>query len=202
MASNSARAHDRIPFPMRNSSPCYICVDVEASGPTPGTYSLLSIGAVTLAEPRHSFYVELQPVSDASTAEADAVHGLSMEALKAEGTPPAEAMQRFAKWLEEQASPDGEPVFVAFNAPFDWMFVADYFVRYLGHNPFGHRALDMKALYMGLHGVAWEDTSHRAISAHYGLPERLPHHALEDAEQETVMFAAMLAELEERTYER
>ncbi len=28
--------------------------------------------------------------------------------------------------------------FVAFNASFDWMFVKDYFHRFLGRNTFGH----------------------------------------------------------------
>ena len=180
------------------SDPCYICVDVETAGPNPGSYSLVSIGAATVAEPRRSFYAELQPVSEASTAEAASVHGLSLEALKETGMPPEKAMQRFADWLEREVSPGKEPIFVAFNAPFDWMFVADYFERYLGRNPFGHRALDIKALFMGMHGVAWDSTSHRAISAHYGLPEKLPHHALEDAQQEADLFAAMLAEMETR----
>jgi hypothetical protein len=29
-------------------------------------------------------------------------------------------------------------IFVAFNAPFDWMYINEYFQRYLGENPFGH----------------------------------------------------------------
>lgn len=181
------------------SDPCTICVDVETAGPNPGTYSLLSIGAATVVEPRRSFYVELQPVNDVMTDEAAAVHGLSLWELKEKGTPPEQAMQAFADWLEAVACMGDEPVFVAFNAPFDWMFVADYFERYLGRNPFGHRALDIKALFMGMQGVAWEETSHQAISAHYSLPQKLPHHAREDAEQEAEIFAAMLAELEERT---
>jgi ribonuclease T len=48
----------------------YIVVDVEASGPTPGQYSLLSIGACTPGGSRQTFYVELQPDSDVFTPEA------------------------------------------------------------------------------------------------------------------------------------
>jgi DNA polymerase III epsilon subunit-like protein len=175
-----------------------ICVDVETAGPNPGSYSLLSIGAASVAQPDLGFYTELQPQQRNYTEEAAAVHGLSMEKLAEEGIPPKEAMQSFANWLEQEACPGREPVFVAFNAPFDWLFVADYFGRYLGRNPFGHRALDIKALYMGMHAVAWEDTTHRAISTHYGLAQNLPHHALDDAQQEAVLVAAMLAELKER----
>lgn len=176
---------------------CYICVDVEAAGPNPGDYSLLSIGAATVREPRRSLYIELQPVNERQTEQAAAVHGLSMERLAVEGLAPKEALRRLEAWLKEVAEPGEEIVFVAFNAPFDWMFINVYFQRFLKHNPFGHRALDIKALYMGMQGVDWAETTHQAISQHYGLRDSLPHQAEEDAIQEAEIFAAMLAELKE-----
>jgi hypothetical protein len=39
------------------------------------------------------------------------------------------------------------------------MFVNSYFHRFLGRNPFGHAALDMKAFFMGLTGVKWSETA-------------------------------------------
>ena len=57
----------------------------------------------------------------------------------------------FAAWLERVAPSGSRPVFVALNAPFDWMFVADAAWRHLGRNPFGTSALDIKALYIGRH---------------------------------------------------
>jgi len=186
---------------MSKSTDCFVCVDVETAGPNPGSYSLLSIGAASVVEPRRDFYVELQPINMAETEEAARIHKLSLAALAKSGLPPKEAMSRFAAWLKE-ISPDEQPVFVAFNAPFDWMFVNDYFQRYLGHNPFGHRALDMKALFMGLHHIAWEDTTYQFISAHYGLPEALSHHASQDAQQGAELFAAMLEEMKEKNLER
>lgn len=97
----------------------YISVDVETAGPSPGRYSLLSIGACTLAGPRRTFYVQLQPVNAEMLPEAFAVHGLALEDLAARGLPPAEAMERFEAWLAEVVPPGERPVFVAFNAPFD-----------------------------------------------------------------------------------
>ena len=44
-------------------------------------------------------------------------------------------MQGFADWVAEITPPDHRPVFTAFNAPFDWMVVNEYFHRYLGYNP-------------------------------------------------------------------
>jgi DNA polymerase III epsilon subunit-like protein len=130
-----------------------------------------------------------------------AVSGLSLEELKAEGTPPASAMQAFARWLERVVPEGVQAVFTAFNAPFDWMFVDDYFQRYLGFNPLGYKALDIKAYYMGLHGVSWAETSHRDISRRYSEETRLTHHALRDAIDEAELFEAMLSEQSERQRE-
>jgi ribonuclease T len=183
---------------MRPSEPprereAYIVIDIEASGPNPSQYSMLSIGACTVGEARKTFYVELQPDKDAFTEEAMAVSGLSMARLADEGLPPAKAMEEFATWLEEVVPQGVQPVFVAFNAPFDWMFVNDYFHRYLGYNTFGHAALDIKAYYMGLHGVAWSETSLREISLRHAEQRELAHHALSDAIDEAEILEAMLA---------
>ncbi|MBI4066586.1 3'-5' exonuclease, partial [Candidatus Gottesmanbacteria bacterium] len=104
---------------------CYISVDVEAAGPIPWTYSLLSIGACVVGSPEQSFYSELVPINDAFVAEAMVVHGFSLEKLKQAGEAPAAAMARFEQWIL-QVSDGGRPVFVAFNATFDWMFVHWY----------------------------------------------------------------------------
>jgi hypothetical protein len=85
-------------------------------------------------------------------------------------------------------------VFLAFNAPFDWMFVEDYFRRFLGRNPFGYSALDMKAYYMGMAGVAWARTSMRYLSPRYLGGSHLSHNALGDARDQAELFRAMLAE--------
>ena len=187
---------------MQNNSKRYICVDVETAGPNPAGYSMLSIGAATVDHPQQqTFYIELRPVNSEHRLDADLIHRLSLEQLANDGIEPTEAMKQFAEWVEE-VSGEREPVFVAFNAPFDWMFVADYFHRYLGRNPFGHRALDMKALFMGLRRVDWGETTYKKASAAFGLPEALSHHALKDAVQGAELFAAMLAELKELEYER
>jgi len=158
----------------------YIIVDIEASGPNPGNYSMLSIGACTVSEPLYTFYIELKPDKKEFITQAMEVNKLSMEHLIKEGINPKEALREFADWIEKVV-PDGKPIFTAFNAPFDWMFVNDYFLRYLGKNPFGHKALDIKALFMGKTNVSWEKTSHKWISKYFKLDSDLPHHALQDA---------------------
>ena len=172
----------------------YVSVDVETAGPNPSQYSLLSIGACLVADPERTFYVELQPLNDRATESALAVSQFSLEELAEHGLPPAEAMQCFADWLAEEIPEGHRPVFVAFNAPFDWMFICDYFHRYLGHNPFGHAALDLKALYMGLSGAPWSETTMRYVGARYLDGRELRHNALQDAKDQATLMRRMLAE--------
>ena len=181
---------------MKNSIPSefYVSVDVETSGPVPGQYSLLSIGACTIFEPRSSFYVELQPINANFTEEAMSIHRLSLEQLSARGEDPALALTRFANWLGEQAPIGQHPIFVAFNAGFDWMFLSYYFFHYLGYNPFGHAALDIKAYYMGKFNVAWAETSMRYVSPRFLGDQPLTHHALRDAIDQANIFLQLLEE--------
>jgi ribonuclease T len=170
----------------------YISVDIETAGPNPGQYAMLSIGACTITEPVETFYVEIQPDREAVLPEALQVSGLSMEALRENGIPPEQAMKQFADWVKKVTPKNSRPIFVAFNAPFDWMFVNDYFHRYLGHNPFGHSALDMKAFFMGARGVAWGDTGFEKVTNYYKIDHPLTHNALQDALDQAVLFKKML----------
>jgi ribonuclease T len=175
-------------------SEVFISVDVETAGPNPGQYALLSIGACALGEPRRVFYVELKPDKPAFVPEALEINQLSLEKLSVEGVDPKEAMQLFADWVQMCTPAGSSPLFVAFNAPFDWMFVNDYFQRYLGHNPFGHAALDIKSFFMGMDGVSWSETSMRTIGPRYLDVRRLTHNALQDAIDQGAIFKKMLAE--------
>lgn len=173
---------------------CYVSVDVEASGPAPSLYSLLAIGACLVFDPAQHFYIELRPLNAAAVPEATQVHQLSLERLAAEGIPPAEAMARFANWLQSVVPEGKTPLFVGFNAAFDWMFVNDYFHRFLGYNPFGHAPLDVKSFYMGMSGGRWCDTSMRQLVQRYLDGRRLTHHALEDALIQAELFRRLLAD--------
>ena len=175
---------------------CYISVDVETAGPNPGDYSLISIGACLVADPTCGFYVELQPIHDRITAEAIAIHHLALNDLRVRGTAPREAMQQFETWIAANAPENSLPIFVAFNAPFDWMFVNDYFHSFLGRNPFGHSALDIKALFMGATRGDWLQTGMRYIMARYQIePMPLTHNALSDARDQARLFQTILEEM-------
>ena len=171
-----------------------ISVDVETAGPAPGRYALLSIGACAVDDPASAYSADLRPDRDGALPEALAVSGLSIDELRDEGLDPAVAMADFAAWVEV-VTPEGlDPLFVGFNAPFDWMFVAEYFDRYLGRNPFGHAALDIKALAMGVHGISWAETSWRHLAPRHGVGTTLTHAALQDARDQAALVRTLLVQ--------
>ena len=166
----------------------FVSVDVETSGPIPGEYSLLSIGACAVDDDSRTFACELKPTSQKFVPEALAVTGLSLAQLQASGLPPREAMQTFATWAMSLTRDDEVLVFVGFNAAFDWSFVNYYFHKYLGENPFGFAALDIKAFYMGVTGSSWSDTRSSRITTVL-KPKRIgDHQALHDAIYQAELF--------------
>jgi hypothetical protein len=119
----------------------YISVDIEASGPIPGEYSMLSIGACPVRDPEVGFYDELRPTSNRYVSEALEVSGFSLIRLREYGTDPAETMASFRGWIKEVCAGQ-RPIFVGYNASFDWAFVNWYFHVFLQDNPFGIGGVD------------------------------------------------------------
>ena len=165
----------------------FISVDVETAGPIPSEYSLLTIGACCVDDDSRAFTVELKPINRNADRKALEVTGLSLEDLEERGLAPEIAMRKFAAWIREAAG-DATPVFVGFNAPFDWSFVNYYFHRFTGANPFGFTALDIKALYMGVTGSSWRDTRSSQIAKRLSPTLKGDHDALHDAKYQAELF--------------
>lgn len=179
----------------QTTTECFYSVDVETSGPIPGEYSLLSLGAciVTANEvTSETFSCLFKPISPKADPKALEISGFSLDGLEREGAAPAEAMRDFAAWI---ACTTGEatPVFVGFNASFDWSFVNYYFHRFLGRNPFGFAALDIKSLYMGVAGCSWHDTRSSAMTKVLNPTRRGNHNALDDALAQAEWFRLVCA---------
>lgn len=170
----------------------YFSVDVESNGPLPGEYSMTALGCVVVGHPERAFYAELQPITDRVDSEAEAVSGLTLGYLRAHGSNPAEVMRRFRDWVAQMVSGTYRPVFVALNATYDWMFVHWYLMRFVGENPFSFGGLDIKAYYMGMFGVLWQETGSRHIAARLGIEQGKTHHALDDAHFQAALFQKML----------
>jgi DNA polymerase III epsilon subunit-like protein len=170
---------------------CFISVDVETSGPVPGEYSMLSLGACVVGQRDETFYVELQPLNDNAVPEAVKVTGFDLAALWRTGERPEVAVGKLRDWVLEVSA--GKPVFVGFNAAFDWSFVNWYCHRYLGENPFGFAPLDIKSYYMGVAGCRWEETKSSRLPSAYQPRQAGDHNALNDARAQAEMFEKMLA---------
>jgi DNA polymerase III epsilon subunit-like protein len=169
-------------------SETWISVDVETSGPTPGTGSLLSIGACPVDRPDEGIELLLRPDPALPWADdAEAVHHLSRDLLARDGLDPGRAMELLAAWVDRVVPAGNVAVLVSFNAPFDWMFVAEYAWRHLARNPFGISALDLKALYLGRHLDTlewWGETTSDHVRQRYAVELPHTHGALDDAREQ------------------
>jgi hypothetical protein len=130
----------------------YFSVDVEADGPIPGDYSMISFGAV-LIDPEEkldmTFYGKLKPISEEWVPNALSVSGHSREETM-EFADPKEVMTAFRAWVLNNSI--GRPMFIADNNGFDWQFVNWYFIHFLGlmKNPFGFSSTNLGSFYKGI----------------------------------------------------
>lgn len=173
---------------MREMQEVFISVDVETAGPIPGEFSMLTLGACCVDDPSKTFTCSFKPINKNFVPEALEVTGLSMSTLAEEGLAPDAAMRKFAEWVGSLTTEGQVPVFVGLNAPFDWSFVNYYFHRFVGTNPFGFTALDIKALFMGVTGSTWRDTRSSFIARRVHPTRKGDHDALHDALYQAELF--------------
>ena len=126
----------------------YIVVDIEADGPIPGKYSMVSFGAVLVdRELDKTFYGEVKPISKEWIPEALAVSNFS-RATHETFPEPLEVMKDFKDWINEVSI--GKPIFISDNLAFDWQWINYYFHYYLNENPFGFSGRRIGDLYCGM----------------------------------------------------
>ena len=114
---------------------CFM-VDVEADGPIPGDYSMISFGVVIVeAGLNRTFSARLRPISENWFEDALAVSGHTREETLTFNDP-ASVLNSCRDWIGAQTK--GHPLFVSDNNGFDWQFVNWYFWHFTGGNPFGH----------------------------------------------------------------
>ncbi|MGW3148134.1 3'-5' exonuclease [Streptomyces sp. NPDC001177] len=191
-------------MPARRIKPSlYISVDIEADGPIPGPYSMLSLGAAvagaqdadgfTAADPEQlTFYRELRPISDEFVPEALAVSGLDRERLRSEGAEPALALAQFSDWVRE-VSAGAQPVMCGYPASYDWTFLYWYLIRFTGASPFGHSGcLDMKTLYATKARLPLRAVAKGTMPRHLLSRRRHTHHALDDAVEQAELLANLM----------
>jgi len=180
----------------------WFCVDIEANGPVPGLYDMVSLGIVAVVPDEQgrlqigeSLYLEQAPVAPRFDARAAAIHGLDQERLAAEGLSQREFCEQLSAWVGTHTRPGTKPAFVGHNAPFDWSHIAWIFAKEELPNPFGYKALCTKALTMGVLGVHWLDSNKETLAIALDLPDEdmgLKHRADYDAAYQAQILIGLL----------
>ncbi len=181
--------------------------DVEADGPIPGPYSMLSFGLCVIgvvAPDRtfiardaraNAFYRELRPISDDFLPQALGIGGLDRDRLVESGADPATAMTDAAEWVTGNATAEKmRPVLVGWPAAFDWMFLHWYWVTFCKvGDPFGHAGvLDIKTLAWWRTGFVLDRLAKSQLPAAIQPTSRHTHHALDDAVEQGELFVRLM----------
>ena len=165
----------------------FISVDIEADGPIPGDYSMISFGAVVVdAGLERTFYGQLKPISEKWIPEALAVSGFSREDTL-DFNDPAKVMVEFAEWVKAESK--GRPVFISDNNGFDWSFINWYFYHFTGSNPFGHSSMNLGSLYKGVVKDVFQNFKHLRKTEH-------THHPVDDAKGNAEVLLEMKRQFE------
>ncbi|HXS47131.1 MAG TPA: 3'-5' exoribonuclease [Solirubrobacterales bacterium] len=185
---------------MSERADVYFSADIEADGPIPGPYSMLSFGLVVAArfdghdfearDPEaETFYRELQPISGRFDPEALRVGGLDRDLLIREGRTPTDAMSEAAIWVDRIAAKD-RAILVAFPASFDWLYLYWYFVRFSRHgSPFDFSScLDMKTIFQQRAMVVMDRAGIGDLSPELKSEHPHTHNALDDALRQAEIF--------------
>ncbi len=179
-------------------SEIYVSTDVETDGPIPGPHSLLSFASAAYRPDKtvhDTFSANLETLAGASpdpgTMSWWQSHPEAYRATRTDLEAPEAAMRRYVAWVN--ALP-GKPVFVAYPAGFDFLFVYWYLIRFTGGSPFSFSALDVKTYAMALLKIGYRDCTKRNMPKRWF--DKMPHThvALDDALEQGALFCNMLAE--------
>ncbi len=177
----------------------YVSTDVETDGPIPGPHSMLSFASAAYLPDGTmvgTFSANLETLPGAAghpdTMKWWEGNRAAYDATRVETEPPQTAMPRYVAWVKGLP---GRPVFAAYPAGFDFMFVYWYLITYAGTSPFSHSALDMKTFAMVLLGTGYRDAVKRNMPARWFDDRPHTHVALDDAIEQGAIFCKMLAEL-------
>jgi DNA polymerase III alpha subunit (gram-positive type) len=169
----------------------YVMVDVEADGPIPGDYSMVSFGAVVVSEwLQTSFYSgPIKPISEKWSPETLAISGHTREELL-NGKDPLAVMSDFETWITRNIPK--RPIFISDNNGFDWSFINWYFHHFLGRNPFGFSSQNLNSLYKGMQRDYYASFKHLRKTKH-------THHPVDDAKGNAEALLVMMKEFKGRT---
>jgi hypothetical protein len=180
------------------SDEIYVSTDVEADGPIPGIYSMLSFASAAYTPNKQlidTFTANLETLPEAKTdSETMKWWKTQPEAWKAcreDLQKPEQVMKKYLEWLKLLP---GKPVFIGYPAAYDFLFVYWYLIRFTGESPFSHSALDIKTYAMAMLKKPYRNSSKSEYPRRWfdNLPHT--HQALDDAIEQGALFCNMYTE--------
>jgi len=185
---------------MRNKE-TYISIDIEADGPAPSLFSMLSLGAAAFKQNElvGTFSANLEVLPGASedpdTMKWWKTKPEAWEACRKDLQSPKEAMEQFKEWMYSYGN---KPVLVAWPCGFDFTFLYWYMTKFLGKSPM-FSCLDMRSFAMAKLGTGYRDCNKsRLPSAWMSHKNKMPHIAVEDAVFQGKMFMNMMKDTNEK----
>lgn len=184
-------------------SETYISIDIETTGPAPGLYSMISLGASAFSEGvlLDSWTANLRELMSGmrhpDTMAWWRTQPKAWELATSDPQEPGMAMLSFKHWLMEQP---GKLVAVAWPAAFDFAFVNWYLHCFTNSNPLGFACVDLRSYAAGLlHSPRYyklPEDEMRALrqTEIEGLVE---HRALDDAIEQGYLWCDMLKRAKE-----
>jgi hypothetical protein len=176
----------------------YVSTDVESDGPIPGPHSMLSFASAAFLPDKtlvDTFTANLMTLPGASanpgTMNWWKQHPEKWAAARTDLQDPEIAMRRYVDWVRRLP---GVPVFVAYPAGFDFLFVYWYLINFVGESPFSFSALDIKTYAMALLKTEYRETVKRNMPRRWFESQAHTHIALDDALEQGLLFCNMLAE--------
>jgi len=176
----------------------YVSTDIETDGPISGPHSMLSFASAAYRADKTlvaTFTANLELLAGAA-GHPDTMawwreNQAAFDATRVDLETPEAAMCRYVDWVK---SLPGKPVFVAYPAGFDFLFVYWYLMRFAGESPFSFSALDVKTYAMALLKSEYREAVKRNMPTRWfdDLPHT--HVALDDAIEQGALFCNMLAE--------
>lgn len=175
----------------------YISTDIEADGPIPGPNSMLSFASAAYTPDKRlvsTFTANLRTLRGAranvKTMEWWKTQPEAWAECRRDQQDPAKVMPAYVAWLKELSD---KPVFVAYPAAYDFMFVYWYLIRFAGESPFSHSALDIKSYAMAVLEADYSDISKGTMPKEWFDPMPHTHKALDDAIEQGALFCNILA---------
>jgi len=176
----------------------YVSTDIEADGPIPGEYSMLSFGSAAFTPGKKlvsTFSVNLEFLpnakQDPDTMKWWKSKKKAWKTCRENPQEPKKAMRAYAKWLK---SLPGKQVFVGYPASFDFTFISWYLNKFVGSNPFSYLALDIKSYAMAVMKKPFYSVTKKTMPKKWVDENKKSHIALQDAIEQGALFCNMLSD--------